>query len=93
MPRNCQLSHNSDRITSGSAKRPMNFRTSVTIEPVSRPISSRPKAIVTSASGSATPARWPIASTPSRMTTISKVVQPISCTMFSSTGRRAKLLP
>jgi len=34
-----------------------------------------------------------MASVPSRITTSLKVVQPMSWAMFSSTGRRAKLLP
>ena len=45
------------------------------------------------AAGASTPACRAIASAPSRITTSSKVVQPINCTMFSTTGSRAKLLP
>jgi hypothetical protein len=54
---------------------------SVVSRPPRLPSSDQPKACL------------PMACVPSRMITSSKVVQPISCTMLSTTGSRAKALP
>jgi hypothetical protein len=95
---NCQLSHSSDNTTSGRPKRLTKRRTSFTIEPASSASSTAPHSSVVSTPPQAVPIAapntdWPMACVPSRMTTSSKVVQPTSCTMFNSTGSRAKALP
>jgi hypothetical protein len=97
---NCQLSQSSDSTTSGRPKRLTKRRTSLTIEPASSASSTAPQSSVVSAPPQSVPGErqaegltWPIACVPSRMITSSKVVQPTSCTMLSSTGSRAKALP
>ena len=97
-PPNCQVSHRSEAITSGKPKRPMILRTSWVIDPASRTVSTAPHNSVVMTmppvpSSSRPKDCLPMAAVPSRMTTSSKVVQPINCTMFRITGRRAKWLP
>ena len=95
---NCQVSHSSETITNGRPNRLTILRTSRVIDPASRSVSTEPhnKVVITvppvPSSGKPRDSR-PIAAVPSRMTTSSKVVQPINCTIFRMTGRRAKWLP
>ena len=95
LPKNCQVSHSSDATTSGKPKRPINLRTSATMLPDISATKIAPSASV-AANGNhpaAKPDCLAIAAAPSRMMTSSNVVQPTSCTMFSSTGSLAKLEP
>ena len=96
LPKNCHVSQSSETITSGKPKRPINLRTSVTIEPEISAINTAPHNSVAS-TGHQLAAKPPdcraIATVPSRITTSSNVVQPTSCTMLSSTGSFAKLEP
>lgn len=93
-PMKCQLNHSSEPITKGKPTRLTNWRTNVSMEPVINRVSTPPHSKVGQMMLNGVPkARSPMAAVPSRMTTSSKVVQPINCTMLSSTGRRAKALP
>ena len=94
--RNCQVSHSSDSTTSGSATRAITRRTSCTMEPLIRAMTTPPQTSVATMGHQVcamVPDWRPMATVASRITTSSNVPQPTSWTMLRMIGRLANRRP